>query len=109
MSKHGFTRSMLQSVMLVSVAVAAMNMEPVRLAQAATLVTARVEGSDTSTLGGGNQDYGKPNHSRAWYNSHRGRWDALIPKNDGGTQGDDHYIVKDVSGSQTFTPVELEN
>ena len=73
------------------------------LAHASDVVT----GSDTSTIS--DADYGKPNLSRIWYNNHQHRWDALIPKNDGGTSASDHYIMREVSGSQIFTSVELED
>lgn len=77
-----------------------------------------VLGSDTSSFGCADADaegnsafsaYTKPNQSRIWYNSDQGRWDALVPKNDSGISGSDHYILKDVTGRQTFTAVELED
>ena len=66
-----------------------------------------VTGSDASTIS--DADYGKPKQRRIWYNDHQHRWDALIPKNDGGASASDHYIMKDVPGSQIFTSVELED
>jgi hypothetical protein len=101
-------RSVLRGIMLVLLALAVKNAIPVGIARADTVVSGRVEGSDTSTLVDF-AGYGKPNHSRVWYNSYQARWDALVPKDDGGPSGSDHYIVLDVAGSQTFTPVELED
>lgn len=77
-------------------------------AQTGSLVSGLIVGSDTSTIL--NPDsYGKPNQHRIWYNGYQNRWDALVPKNDGGVSASDHYIMKDVPGSQTFTSVELED
>ncbi len=59
--------------------------------------------SDNSVLSA----YTKPNQSRLWYNSVQDRWDALMPRLDSGTS--DHYVLKDVAGSQTFTTIELED
>ena len=76
-------------------------------AQINALVSGPILGSDTTTIRRPDS-YGKPNQSRIWYNSAQGRWDALIPLNDGGgVSASDHYILKDVPGSQTFTDVEL--
>jgi hypothetical protein len=66
-----------------------------------------VHGSDTSTMS--SPGYGKPNQTRIWFNSYEDGWDALVPKSDGGVSASDHYIMKDVSGNQIFTPVELED
>jgi hypothetical protein len=74
---------------------------------AAAVVSAVVAHSSTSTLT--SLDYSKPNQHRLWYNSYQHSWDGVLPKNDGGTLGCDHYIVKDVAGSQLFTSVELED
>ena len=78
-----------------------------------TPVSAPIVGSDTSTLINPTV-LGKPNQSRIWYNSHRDRWDGLVPvddsvQNGGGDSASDHYLVKDVNGSQSFTAVELES
>ena len=72
-------------------------------------VTALVSSSDTSTIQNPDGQYGKPNQSRLWFNSTANRWDALMPQNDGGTSASDHYIMLDVSGTQVFTTVELED
>lgn len=64
--------------------------------------------SDTSSIRNP-ISYGKPNQSRLWYNSRQDRWDALVPRNDGGISQSDHYIMKDVSGNQMYTAVELED
>jgi hypothetical protein len=91
-----------------------MSAMPGEVAPAATTpVSAPVVGSDTSTIIRP-QTLGKPNLSRLWYNSHQARWDGLAPKDDsvqngGGGSASDHYIVKDLLGSQTFTSVELED
>ncbi len=61
--------------------------------------------SDNSVLSA----YTKPSQSRIWYNAAQQRWDALMPKHDGGISASDHYILKDVPGTQTFTEVELED
>ena len=69
-----------------------------------------VSGSDTDTLTGHSSfGYGKPNQSRVWFNSYQDRWDALVPQDDGGSSGSDHYIVKGVNGASVFTEVELED
>ncbi len=70
-------------------------------------VNGPIVGSDTSTLA--TEQYGKPNQSRVWYNAARGRWDGLVPKNDGALEGSDHYIVTDLPGAQVFTATELED
>jgi hypothetical protein len=71
--------------------------------------SSEVVGSDTSTIRNP-VNYGKPNQSRIWYNSHKMRWDALVPKNDGHADSQsDHYILKAVDGNQNFTTVELED
>lgn len=67
-----------------------------------------VASSDTSTIATP-ATWGKPNQSRVWYNSSHRRWDGLIPKDDGGASGSDHYIVTDIAGTQTFTALELED
>ncbi len=69
---------------------------------------AEIPGSHTSTLIG-SHGYGKPNQSRVWFNSVVGRWDALVPRNDGGSSASDHYIVLDLTGAPAFTGVELED
>ncbi|RLE23311.1 MAG: hypothetical protein DRJ50_06375, partial [Actinobacteria bacterium] len=69
----------------------------------------RVQGSATNTLSQiGSVGYGKPNQTRIWFNSSAARWDALIPKDDGGASGSNHYVLTDVPGSQTFTDVQVE-
>jgi hypothetical protein len=80
----------------------------VGFALAEPIVSAPIANSDVSTVQGSNT-YGKPNQSRVWYNTHQQRWDGLIPQNDGGGSASDHYILTDVSGSQLFTEVELED
>ncbi len=101
MFKLRLTISVFLCLVLILVAMA------VSVSQAADAVSGPVAGSDTSTISGG--DFGKPNLSRIWYNSHQNSWDALVPKNDGGVSASDHYIMKDVAGSQIFTAVELED
>ena len=56
-----------------------------------------IPGTDTSTLSDPDgTGYGKPNQSRLWYNTMAGRWDGLLPRNDGGASASDHYIVEDL-------------
>ena len=70
-------------------------------------VAGPIVGSDTSTIRNP-ELYGKPNQSRLWYNSYQKRWDAIVPKP--GEDGfSDHYLLLDVTGAQTFTPVLLED
>ena len=72
-------------------------------------ICAPILDSDTSTLSElDHYGYGKPNQSRVWFNSLAGRWDGLVPRNDGGDSGSDHYIVLDLAGVPSFTGVEVE-
>ncbi len=93
--------------LLLGVALAAAGaVAPISPTQAGT----EVAGSDTSTLTNPNgTGYGKPNQSRVWFNSAAGRWDALVPRNDGGSSASDHYVVLDVAGAPLFTGLELED
>ena len=78
--------------------------------QSLDVVGAPIPGSDTSTLSNpGDVGYGKPNQSRLWFNQAAGRWDAVVPKNDGGDSGSNHYILTDAVGAPTFGALQLEN
>ena len=96
--------------MLMLGSVVAVSVGPAEVAQAQP-VSGPVVGSDTSTIAPGG--LGKPNQSRAWYNSHQDRWDALVPQDDGGPSGSDHYLLKAVDepppAGQLFTLLELED
>src|SRR3990172_10264718 len=83
-----------------------------------SLTTGVIVGSNTSTIrnpGVAVTDnsvlsaYTKPNLTRLWYNSFQNRWDGVVPRFDDASQSSDHFIVKDVRGSQTFTDVKLED
>lgn len=106
---YTFRRSVFRMWMLMLGSVVAVSVGPAEVAQAQP-VSGPVVGSDTSTIPGG---HGKPNQSRAWYNSQQDRWDALVPKDDGGPSGSDHYILKAVDeaapAGQLFTLLELED
>ena len=64
--------------------------------------TVKATHSDTSSLSSVDTvGYGKPNQSRIWFNGPANRWDALVPRNDGGPSASDHYLLRDVTDKQT--------
>lgn len=62
------------------------------------------------SIAGENLWQGK-SHKNVWWNSYYSRWDGLIPYDEAGglsTQGD-FYIVKDITGTPSWTTIQLED
>ena len=63
------------------------------------------------TLGSGTSDWhGKTNKS-VWWNTWQSRWDGVIVYDEAGglAVSGDHYIVKDVDGTPSWTTIEVDD
>lgn len=70
-----------------------------------------VTGSDITVLSDisdADKAYTGKSYRRSWWNSYQSRWDGLIPK-DVAVDDDDYLILKDITGTPTFTAIVLDN
>lgn len=81
-----------------------------RAKQGVGMAGSLIAGTDSTTLhsiSDSNKQYTGKSYRRIWWNSYESRYDALLPKDDSGSA--DHYIVKGVDGTPSWTSIELED